>query len=264
MLADKQFSALQQEKDDTDARLQARIEQCNRLNREKEELSRFCEALTGENTQCREQLSALQRENWNAHEQLNAVQRGKGDVDACLQISMQRCNALEGEVRILRLAQLNALQRGKGDVDACLRTSMQRCNTLEGEIRILRLEATRQTQKTLTATLGDEHVKCEICLTKYSTDVNSRSENVSKHLPVLSSSKSCDHWFCHGCILKEQVRIADDHNGKVPKWIPCMICRAKTAFCPSEPKYHRMLIGLLEQTRWIRAPTVKEEPSEKN
>ena len=92
--------------------------------------------------------------------------------------------------------------------------------------------------------------------------MNSNDPRIRRHLPVLSSSKSCDHWFCQGCIEEQQRIIAGD-TGKIPKWIPCMVCRTKTAFCPSEPKYHRMLIGLLEQAKWTEVPavTVKEEPS---
>ena len=90
--------------------------------------------------------------------------------------------------------------------------------------------------------------------------MNNKDDRIRMFLPVLSSSKSCDHYFCLGCILRRQATIKD----KPPKWIPCMSCKTKTAFCPSEPKYHRMLIGLLEQAKWTEVPavTVKEEPSD--
>jgi len=114
--------------------------------------------------------------------------------------------------------------------------------------------------KTLTVHISQEYTSCSICLSKYSTDLNSKDDNIRKHLPVISaSSKSCDHYFCHGCILKQQAAIAEKNDGKVPKWIPCMACRTKTAFCPSEPKYHRMLIDILKQAKWTDMAQVKEE-----
>ena len=116
-----------------------------------------------------------------------------------------------------------------------------------------------QSNKVLTMKLGQEHTSCSICLSKYSTDTKNKDNNITKHLPVLSaSSKSCDHCFCHGCILKQQASIAEE-SGRIPKWIPCMICRTKTAFCPSEPKYHRVLIDILKQARWTDMAEVKEE-----
>jgi len=112
--------------------------------------------------------------------------------------------------------------------------------------------------------LGQEHTSCGICLSKYSTDTKSKDNNIIKHLPVLSaSSKSCDHCFCHGCILKQQASIAEE-SGRIPKWIPCMICRTKTAFCPSEPKYHRVLIDILREAKWTDTTQVKEEPKANN
>ena len=90
-----------------------------------------------------------------------------------------------------------------------------------------------------------QHTECTICYQKFSTDIRNKNENVRRHLPVLSSSPKCDHYFCHGCILRDQQRVADLNNGRVPKWIKCMNCRENTSFCPSEPKYHRLLIELL-------------------
>ena len=107
----------------------------------------------------------------------------------------------------------------------------------------------------MTFKLDYEHTNCSICASKFSADTDSKDENIRKHLPVLSaSSKSCDHSFCHECILKQQAAIAEN-NGRVPKWIPCMICRTKTAFCPSEPKYHQMLIDILQKARWVDTPS---------
>lgn len=111
--------------------------------------------------------------------------------------------------------------------------------------------------------LGYEHTHCSItCHSKFSTDTDSKDENIRKHLPVLSSSKTCDHYFCHGCILRRQAAIAEENNGRVPKWIPCMVCNTKTAFCPSEPKYHRLLIDIIKQANWTDAPMIKEEPTD--
>ena len=65
-----------------------------------------------------------------------------------------------------------------------------------------------ESNKVLTIQLGQEHTSCGICLSKYSTDTKNKDNNITKHLPVLSaSSKSCDHCFCHGCILKQQASL---------------------------------------------------------
>ena len=105
---------------------------------------------------------------------------------------------------------------------------------------------------TMIAELDEEHTKCSICLTEFSYDRDSQDSDSRQHLPVLSSSQRCDHWFCHGCILQEQQRVAEANNGKVPKWIRCMHCREKTSFNPAEPMYHRLLIDLLARAQKIR------------
>ena len=107
--------------------------------------------------------------------------------------------------------------------------------------------------------LDDEHTKCSICTTKFSSDRDNQDPEIRKHLPVLSSSQRCDHWFCHDCILREQLRIAEANNGRVPKWIKCMHCREKTSFNPAEPKYHRLLIDLLARAQKYAAAQVKNE-----
>ena len=108
--------------------------------------------------------------------------------------------------------------------------------------------------------LDDEHhTKCSICTNKFSSDLDNTDPEIRKHLPVLSSSQKCDHWFCHSCILKEQIRIAEENNGRIPKWIRCMICREKTSFNPAEPKYHRLLIDLLGRAQEFAAAEVKME-----
>ena len=97
--------------------------------------------------------------------------------------------------------------------------------------------------------LDEEHTKCSICITEFSCDRDSQDPDIRLHLPVLSSSQRCDHWFCHGCILREQQRVAEENNGKIPKWIRCMHCREKTSFNPAEPMYHRLLIDLLARAQ---------------
>ena len=42
--------------------------------------------------------------------------------------------------------------------------------------------------------LGDEHTKCIICCDKFSSDIDNELEGITRHLPVLSSSRRCDHW----------------------------------------------------------------------
>ena len=106
--------------------------------------------------------------------------------------------------------------------------------------------------------LTDEHKTCVICFEAFTTDTNSTDETVRRHLPVLS--KKCDHWYCHGCILDSQAAKARGNNGEVPRRIQCLgSCTTKNAFCPSEPNYHRMLIGLLESS----APIVTEDLDKK-
>eukprot|EP00956_Cyclotella_meneghiniana_P042684 scaffold249099_cov66-Cyclotella_meneghiniana.AAC.1 len=107
--------------------------------------------------------------------------------------------------------------------------------------------------------LDDEHTKCSICISKFSSDRYNKNPEINQHLPVLSSSQRCDHWFCHGCILREQQRVAEENNGRIPKWIKCMHCKEKTSFNPAEPKYHRLLIDLLDRAQRYEAPQVKKE-----
>jgi len=123
-----------------------------------------------------------------------------------------------------------------------------------------RAEDTSNKPKVKSLQLKYEHTHCSICTSKFSADLDSKDENIRKYLPVLSSSKTCDHYFCHGCVLNQQTAIAEENSGRIPKWIPCMICKMNTAFQPSEPKYHRLLIGILKQSEWVdEAPKVKEE-----
>ena len=100
--------------------------------------------------------------------------------------------------------------------------------------------------------LNDDYKVCFLCRDEFSTDINSTSDDIKKHLPVLSTR--CDHCYCLGCILKMQMARAEANRGRVPKKIACPGCRKTGAFCPSEPKYHRWLIKLLAD----RFPVIEE------
>ena len=65
--------------------------------------------------------------------------------------------------------------------------------------------------------------------------------------------------FCHGCVLREQQRVAGNNNGRVPKWLKCMTCRENTSFRPDEPKYHRLLIDLLGRAQQYASAQIKLE-----
>eukprot|EP00985_Skeletonema_marinoi_P020744 scaffold12407_cov112-Skeletonema_marinoi.AAC.6 len=81
--------------------------------------------------------------------------------------------------------------------------------------------------------LDEEHTKCGICVTKFSSDRDNKNLEIRKHLPVLSSSQRCDHW-------------------------------EKTSFNPAEPKYHRLLIDLLARAQKYAAAQLKNEEQEKS
>ena len=96
--------------------------------------------------------------------------------------------------------------------------------------------------------LNDEHIICDICNYEFSFDRDTDNENIKMHLPVLS--KTCGHWYCHGCILHDEAVEAESNNGIAPEWIPCLgLCTAtKDAFCPRKPNYHIFLIDLLDRS----------------
>jgi len=121
------------------------------------------------------------------------------------------------------------------------------------------LQQPAKQQTTMLVELDEEHIKCSICAIKFSSDRDNQDLEIRKHLPVISSSQTCDHWFCHGCVLREQLRVAEQNNGRIPKWIKCMHCRASTSFNPAEPKYHRLLIDLLARAQIYAAAQVKLE-----
>ncbi|KAL9186505.1 hypothetical protein ACHAXT_005743 [Thalassiosira profunda] len=92
-------------------------------------------------------------------------------------------------------------------------------------------------------TLDDNEMGCWNCGEDYSFDMDAtEDDDARKRLPVITS---CDHTCCHGCILHWQVSRAENNNGRVAKRVPCMLCKKKSAICPSEPKYDRRLIDLL-------------------
>lgn len=43
------------------------------------------------------------------------------------------------------------------------------------------------------------------------------------------------------------MRVAEKNGGRVPKWLKCMVCKEKTSFCPEAPKYHRLLMELIDK-----------------
>jgi hypothetical protein len=93
--------------------------------------------------------------------------------------------------------------------------------------------------------LNDEQKACIICFNRFSADMSNTNDIINRHLPVLS--KTCDHWYCHGCILDAQAAGAE--SNRVPEWIPCLgCCIIEDAFCPSKPNYHRLLIDLLHRS----------------
>jgi len=174
--------------------------------------------------------------------------------------------------RVMNRIQATLKDQKRKEIAMLKRSIAKKDKELEGkdkEIRSLKNQSgplnkrAKIMSKIMSVQLDYDHIRCSICTSKFSADLDNKDEEIRKHLPVLSaSSKTCDHYFCHGCILKQQASIAEENNGKVPKWLPCMVCKTKTAFCPSEPKYHRLLIDILKKADWVDAPQVKEEPTD--
>lgn len=54
--------------------------------------------------------------------------------------------------------------------------------------------------------------------------------------------------------------MAELNNGKIPKWLKCMVCKEKTSFCPEAPKYHRLLIELIDKGQKREAEQVSTAP----
>ena len=55
------------------------------------------------------------------------------------------------------------------------------------------------------------------------------------------------------------MRVAELKDGKIPKWLKCMVCKEKTSFCPEAPKYHRLLIELINNGHRRVTEQVKKE-----
>jgi len=108
----------------------------------------------------------------------------------------------------------------KDEEIALLRAKLK---ALEGESELAKAgprteDTSKPKTKILSVQLDYEHTHCSICPSKFSTDLDNKDENIRKSLPVLSSSKTCDHYFCHGCILKQQLELAEK-SGRFRKWI---------------------------------------------
>ncbi|GFH61963.1 hypothetical protein CTEN210_18439 [Chaetoceros tenuissimus] len=102
--------------------------------------------------------------------------------------------------------------------------------------------------------LLEDEIKCLIRFNKFSTDIASNDHDIRKFLPVLS--QKCHHYVCQGCMIKTQQATAENAP-RVPKWLKCMFCQRKTAFCPENPFYHTKLIQLLERARRCHPTDVK-------
>ena len=155
-----------------------------------------------------------------------------------------------------------AIETNLQEIETDLENVREQKEAAETNLRNVRarIDHANRMPKIISFQLKYEHTHCGICLSKFSADTDSKDEEIRKFLPVLSASKTCDHYFCHGCVLKRQATLAGE-DGNVPKWIRCMHCRTITSFCPSEPKYHRLLIDMLKQAEWT-APQIKEEHNE--
>lgn len=105
--------------------------------------------------------------------------------------------------------------------------------------------------------LEEEHLNCSICSEPFTWDFDSKKKN---HLPVLSSSQTCDHYFCLGCVLDQQASLAEEMP-HAPKWIRCMTCMTATSFRPDRPKFHRLLIDLLCRGAVLASADSNKEPS---
>jgi hypothetical protein len=93
--------------------------------------------------------------------------------------------------------------------------------------------------------LKTSDIECPICYNSFATDLYTKNESAKNKLPVLGT---CDHVYCHGCVLQQQNQIAKMKSGVVPKQIDCMLCRKEDAFRPNKPKYDRRLIDWLSRS----------------
>mmetsp|Transcript_26521 Transcript_26521/g.56989 ORF Transcript_26521/g.56989 Transcript_26521/m.56989 type:complete len:111 (-) Transcript_26521:94-426(-) len=59
--------------------------------------------------------------------------------------------------------------------------------------------------------LNNNSTTCLLCKDEFSPDTNNCNENIKRHLPVLGT---CNHAFCHGCIVNQQTARAEGKKGK--------------------------------------------------
>ena len=93
--------------------------------------------------------------------------------------------------------------------------------------------------------LKNSDIECPICYNNFATDLYTKNESVKNLLPIVGT---CDHVYCHGCVLQHQNQIAKTRAGVVPQQIQCMLCNKEDAFRPNRPKYDRRLIDWLSRS----------------
>ena len=103
--------------------------------------------------------------------------------------------------------------------------------------------------KAMFVKLREDETTCSLCTNEFSTNTDSKDEEVRDRLPVISSSKTCSHYYCLGCIRSQAMEKNVAHGKPLDKWLDCPNCRSKGAFRYEEkaekaPKYHCLLINL--------------------
>jgi RING-type zinc-finger len=93
--------------------------------------------------------------------------------------------------------------------------------------------------------LKNSDIECSICYNRFATDLYSKDNSALKLLPVVGT---CDHIYCHGCVLLQQQQYAKTKAGGLPKQISCMSCSKKDAFRPDKPEYDRRLIDWIDRS----------------
>ncbi|GFH47850.1 hypothetical protein CTEN210_04326 [Chaetoceros tenuissimus] len=143
----------------------------------------------------------------------------------------------------------------------------KQCAWQQEQIKSLRDQVAafkRERDDIMSVKLLEEEIKCCLCYNKFSTDINSTLPEIRRFLPVQSRA-ACPHYFCQGCIEQTQLAAAENApQNKLPKWLKCMICKQKTAFCPEDPFYHLKLIELLERARRCHPIDVKVEEGQES
>lgn len=107
--------------------------------------------------------------------------------------------------------------------------------------------------KIMLVQLTESETTCVLCANEFSTDTDSKDEDVRDRLPVISASKTCSHYYCLGCI--RSLAMANNvENGKpLNQWLECSNCRSKGAFRYDEKaqKYHCLLISLIKRAKQV-------------